>query len=553
MEYTFDLYKKQVKGYEDYLERLIRNQITQTTDWKNGGVILIDEGMVPFNTVGFLYAPALLYFMEESKYYKSQRAMNFAFSAMDFFERNMSPEGLMDFYKCNYRSAPDTSFSIQPLVDLYRIIKDKSADDTAEFFKQRLYNLIVKMADGVLTGGFHTPNHRWVESAALSMVMNMTGDKKYLARINEFLAEGIDCDEEGEYSERSTGGYNFVNNEALLVISQELNKPELLEFVRRNLLMMTYYVHTDFLIFTQNSTRQDRGKEDIYLDKYLYQYLKTGYLLNDEQLLGIAKAIQDDLFANGRRYPIGLPTMMSEPDVLKIPEHIKPFEFKPFVKHFPKSNIVRMYHNDMTLSILEEKETFIYLKYKTFDMFIQGGILFFNERHIKVKNIRPIENGFAMDYHGEGKYYQPFGEYQGTSDFWKIDRAKRKTTDILAVDAVIEITTTPKGFKVNLKAAGIEKVSIRLDMAINKEAFVKGDGYAIRANGGGILLPESGNVKADLGSCGVKIGPARNDTYITEGLFGSAPLAMDKYHIFFNYMTPFEHSFTIEPTAKFEE
>jgi hypothetical protein len=58
MEYTFDLYKKQVKGYEDYLERLIRNQITQTTDWKNGGVILIDEGMVPFNTVGFLYAPA---------------------------------------------------------------------------------------------------------------------------------------------------------------------------------------------------------------------------------------------------------------------------------------------------------------------------------------------------------------------------------------------------------------------------------------------------------------------------------------------------------------
>lgn len=60
-------------------------------------------------------------------------------------------------------------------------------------------------------------------------------------------------------------------------------------------------------------------------------------------------------------------------------------------------------------------------------------------------------------------------------------------------------------------------------------------------------------MKADLGSCGVKIGPARNDTYITEGLFGSAPLAMDKYHIFFNYMTPFEHSFTIEPTAKFEE
>ena len=158
-----------------------------------------------------------------------------------------------------------------------------------------------------------------------------------------------------------------------------------------------------------------------------------------------------------------------------------------------------------------------------------------------------------MDYHGKGAYYLPFGEYQGTTDFWKMDKSKRKITEILTVDAVIEVTMTDKGFKVNLKASGIEKVSIRLDIAINKEAFVKGEGYAIRANAGGILLPEKGYVIADFGSCGVKIGPVRSDTYITEGLFGSAPLAMDKYHIFFNYMTPFEHSFTIEPTARFED
>ncbi|HPY98953.1 MAG TPA: hypothetical protein PLZ06_07920, partial [Clostridia bacterium] len=255
MEYTLDLYKASVKTYENILERLIRNQMTKASDWRKDGVIIVDEGFVPTHIAGVLYAPGLLYFNEDSKYYKSKKAMEFAFSVLEFFERNLSPEGLMDFYMCNFRSAPDTSFSIQPLVDLYNIIKDKKTDETGELFKKRLYGFIVKMADGVFEGGFHTPNHRWVVTSALSMVMNMTGDKKYLKRINEYLAEGIDCDEEGEYSERSSGGYNFVNNEAILIIAQELDKPELLEFVRRNLMMMTYYIHTDFLIFTQNSTR----------------------------------------------------------------------------------------------------------------------------------------------------------------------------------------------------------------------------------------------------------------------------------------------------------
>lgn len=553
MKYTLDLYKASLKSYEIYLERLIRNQMTKASDWRKDGVIIVDEGFVPTHIAGVLYAPGLLYFNEDSKYYKSKKAMEFAFSVLEFFERNLSPEGLMDFYMCNFRSAPDTSFSIQPLVDLYNIIKDKKTDETGELLKKRLYGFIVKMADGVFEGGFHTPNHRWVVTSALSMVMNMTGDKKYLKRINEYLAEGIDCDEEGEYSERSSGGYNFVNNEAILIIAQELDKPELLEFVRRNLMMMTYYIHTDFLIFTQNSTRQDKGKENIYLDKYLYQYLKAGYLLKDEQLLGVAKAIQNELFSKRRGYPIGLDTMMAEPEVLIIPEHIKPFEIQPYVKHFKKSNIVRVYHNGMTLSVIEDRETFLYLKYKSFDMFIQGGILFFNERHIKVNNIRPIENGFAMDYHGQGIYYHPFGQYQGTADFWEMDKSKRATSELLTVDAVILVTLTEKGFRISLKARGIEKVSVRLDIAINNNAFIMGDGYTIKANAGGILLPESGAVRAEFGTCGVKIGPVRNDTYITQGLFGSEPLDTDKYHIFFNYLTPFEHSFTIEPVTKFED
>lgn len=553
MFYNYDLYKDALKNTEDYVEQLSRNQMVEANDWRHGGIMSVERGIVPSHTVAVVFPQAMLYFLEDSKYYMSEDAYKRSIMTLDFFENNLNPSGLLDFYMCNFQSAPDTSFAIRPLVGLYRFIKDRKTDQAGEIIKERVYNLLIKLADGVLTGGFHTPNHRWVESSALSMVMNITGDKKYLTRINEFLAEGIDCDEEGEYTERSTGGYNHVNNEALIHIAEELNKPELLEFVRRNLVMMTYYIHTNFGIFTQNSRRQDQGKEDLYLDMYLYQYLKVGYLLKDTQLLGIAKALIEDIFDKGRKFPIGLHTMITEPEILEIPESIEAFSFKPYIKHFSKSSIARMLHNDMTLSLIEDKETFLYLKHKTLDMYIQGGILFFNERHIKVNNIHEIENGFAMTYHGEGKYYLPFEQYQGTSEFKETDKQKRKATPTLSVDAVIEVTKTEKGFKVRMKSSGIEKVSVRLDIAINKDAFVIGEGYAIRANAGGILMPEKGYVKAELGNCGVKIGPAVSQTYITEGLFGSVPLSQDKYHVFFNLLTPFDYSFTIEPLNQIEE
>ncbi|HOR90448.1 MAG TPA: hypothetical protein PK761_08320, partial [Clostridia bacterium] len=102
MKYTLDLYKASLKSYEIYLERLIRNQMTQASDWRKDGVIIVDEGFVPTHIAGVLYAPGLLYFNEDSKYYKSKEAMEFAFSVLEFFERNLSPEGLMDFYMCNF-------------------------------------------------------------------------------------------------------------------------------------------------------------------------------------------------------------------------------------------------------------------------------------------------------------------------------------------------------------------------------------------------------------------------------------------------------------------
>ena len=164
--------------------------------------------------------------------------------------------------------------------------------------------------------GFHTPNHRWVISAALALVNTLVPDRRYVKRIEEYLVEHIDCNEDGEFAERSAGGYNEINNRALLITCTELGKTELLEYFRRNLNMMPVFYHTDYSIFTENSRRQDKGTAP-YAEKYAYQYMLCGHALQDESLRAIGAALLWDCIDKGRPFPLALEDLLLFPEAFE--------------------------------------------------------------------------------------------------------------------------------------------------------------------------------------------------------------------------------------------
>ncbi|WP_454853323.1 hypothetical protein [Promicromonospora soli] len=92
------------------------------------------------------------------------------------------------------------------------------------------------------------------------------------ARAERWLAEGIDQQSDGLYSERSAVYAVFVSNPSLAVIGDVFDRPDLHDVVVRNLEATLGLIHPDGSVETVHSRRQDQRGEPFPLAPYLVAY-----------------------------------------------------------------------------------------------------------------------------------------------------------------------------------------------------------------------------------------------------------------------------------------
>ncbi|WP_432882918.1 hypothetical protein ACQPYH_40560 [Kribbella sp. CA-245084] len=190
----------------------------------------------------------------------------------------------------NLHSPPDSSFAIQDVCVLYALLDADGSAETASL-RTTLAAVIRKAAPALAVGGVHTPNHRWEVSAALARAHHLFPDRRYAARIDDWLDEGVDATPDGIYSERSSTYAAEVTNPCLLTIAWLRDKPGLVDYVRRNLEATLYFLEPNGEVDTTASRRQDqKGLREVWW--YLTQFRELALHTNDGRFTTVAKSIE---------------------------------------------------------------------------------------------------------------------------------------------------------------------------------------------------------------------------------------------------------------------
>jgi hypothetical protein len=161
----------------------------------------------------------------------------------------------------NVLSPPDSAFTVNDVCDALELLAPHRATvPAAGALAEDLDGIVHRATPALLTGGVHTPNHRWEISAALARVHRLLPDPALVERIDAWLAEGPDIDDDGLWSERSPNYAAAVSCPSFLVLAEVLGRPALLDPVRRSLDATLALLLPDDTVETVQSRRQDQSK-----------------------------------------------------------------------------------------------------------------------------------------------------------------------------------------------------------------------------------------------------------------------------------------------------
>ncbi|MFJ7342588.1 hypothetical protein ACIQU3_20125 [Streptomyces sp. NPDC101110] len=177
----------------------------------------------------------------------------------------------------NVQSPPDSAFTVNDVCDAH--VLAAGAGPELRDVTAALAGIARAASGSLLTGGVHTPNHRWELCAALARLHRSFPDDRLRARVEEWLSEGVDIDAEGLYSERSANYAAHVSNPSLLLLADVLDRADLRDAVERNLAATLDLISPDGMVETVLSRRQDQNRPfppAPYLPHYRLLAIRTG-------------------------------------------------------------------------------------------------------------------------------------------------------------------------------------------------------------------------------------------------------------------------------------
>lgn len=504
-----------------------------------GGVADYQRILNPQGTAGLVRIGACGLYMPNSRYHRSTDLITRMLEAMDYLLSIQHEDGTIDLLSTNFHSTPDTGFIVKRLANAWRLIDQLKMKETADL-QEKIKTFLQRAADALVVGGIHTPNHRWVVSGALASVYGIWPERKYLNRIEDWLAEGIDLDPDGQYNERSTYIYSSLTNRVLISVAHYTGKTHLLEYVRKNLDMTRYYIHPNAEIVTDASGRQDKATIGMF-ENYYYPYRYMAIQDKNEEYAGMCRFIEATA---GRKIAGHLDYYLAEPLLWRdIPQGTPPPT--SYVKELPYSGLVRVREGNWDASIISKNST--WLTFMHGNAVIQGvrvASSFFGKGQFVTDKIERIPDGWKLTQSLEGPYYQPLPRnlLPGDGDWAKMPRIHRPQSEIQKLETTIYIQKTPEGISFDVTTKGCERVPLAIEIIFREGGQLQGVEAVPNVNNSWIL--PSGMGTYTVGNDKIQFGPGLG-LHLNTALRGSLPHTGSP-SVYLTGFTPFNHTVRLE-------
>ena len=505
------------------------------------GVYMQKHALYCIADIGAVYCNA------ESRLYHDETLLAAMLTGLDYVRSTQHENGLFDYITCNFFSAPDTAFCIGIILHLTQFLKGREALTEGE--AQLLRKLDAILHDGgrgLLEGGFHTPNHRWAIAALLATCGKLYGESDLTEAAFVYLREGIDCNDDGEYSEKSAGNYNGVNNQAMLLLADALDDNSYEQHVIRNLRMMLTYWEPDDSIFTANSTRFDKDRL-VYPDQYYWFYLYLGAKYDIPEFLSMANYTFNIVREKHILSPNCLIRYMLHPELIDFEADVcgTPTKYHAW---YTESGIARVRKGNFTYTVMKDKSNFLWVHNGSIKLAVKIGGSFCEHRAFKAQTMEMDETGaFHLHQTMRGWYYLPFPEKPATSDWWQMDNAARPKK--WGPDMDIDVTVRENGdcLDVEVKTSGVAGAPWRIELAFSGIDRISNAHLTMPVHGDEVLVLKDGFFTVSNAESAMKVGPAFGVHHFTEGKEDSEAKTPGAATVYFTDYTEFHHVITIRP------
>lgn len=515
-------------------------------------------------------ALAAAYTSKSSRYYHSTAALEKMQYFIGVLQRFQTADGTVNIG--NLESPPDTAFLIE-LIGAGAWLLQQEGGATLAALNSTVKQTLQRSGEGLVKGGVHTPNHRWVISSALARLFRLYGDSSYMQRINEWLSEGVYQDADGHYPERSGGIYATIENNGLMAMASFAGKKDVLSYVSRNLQMTLYYLEPNGEVVTTDSRRQDQ-----YMRKMCYPYYYAYRLMAIKE--------NNNSFAAACRFIESLPDFDEEivqhalPHFLEMPELQQQLPAAgeipmTYEKLLASSHLLRVRNGDTTTTVFggadlpitiasgrsNSPNFFSFRKGHAILDYVRMSTGFFSLGYFYSKGLVKHGDVYSLEQHWEVPYYQPLPKQQQNTAgdyalapsvdnrFWsKMAFDKRPLSNIKRLDSVITVKPGKNGASLIFNVQGLQGVPVTIELCFRQGGQLVGiqtnkDGNRFLADGYGQYTMHNDSISFGPGALAHEsVDNPEGERYSTH--FGNLRTEGDR--VFITGITPFNYTLTLQ-------